>query len=73
VAERGLTLVGVSVANLADELPRQLVLPFEDHDMALDRALDRVRDRFGRRSITRAVVLGVGGPRWSLDVEDLDE
>jgi len=73
VAERGLTLVGVSVANLEDDLPRQLVLPFDDADMALDAALDRVRDRFGRRSITRAVVLGVGGRRWSLDVEDLEE
>jgi DNA polymerase-4 len=71
VAERGLTLVGVSIANLEDDLPRQLVLPFDDADMALDTALDRVRDRFGRRSITRAVVLGVGGRRWSLDVEDL--
>jgi DNA polymerase-4 len=71
VAERGLTLVGVSIANLEDDLPRQLVLQFDDADMALDTALDRVRERFGRRSITRAVVLGVGGRRWSLDVEDL--
>src|SRR5687767_11641457 len=34
VAERGLTLVGVSVANLDDDLPRQLVLSFDDADMA---------------------------------------
>ncbi len=53
VAERGLTLVGVAVANLDDDLPRQLVLPFDDADMALDAALDRVRERFGSRSVTR--------------------
>ena len=73
VAERGLTLLGVSVTNLVDDLPQQLVLPFDDADMALDTALDGVRARFGRRSITRAVVLGIGGRRWSLDVEDLDD
>ena len=73
VAERGLTLVGVSVANLDDDLPRQLILPFDDADMALDTALDRVRERFGSRSVTRAVVLGVRSRRWSIDVEDLDD
>ena len=73
VAERGLTLVGVAVANLDDDLPRQLVLPFDDADMALDAALDRVRERFGSRSVTRAVVLGVRSRRWSVDVEDLDD
>ena len=73
VAERGLTLVGVSVANLDDDLPRQLFLPFDDADMALDTALDRVRERFGSRSVTRAVVLGVRSRRWSIDVEDLDD
>ena len=73
VAERGLTLVGVAVANLDDDLPRQLVLPFDDADMALDAALDRVRERFGSRSVTRAVVLGVRSRRWSIDVEDLDD
>jgi DNA polymerase-4 len=73
VAERGLTLVGVAVANLDDDLPRQLVLPFDDADMALDAALDRVRERFGSRSVTRAVVLGVRSRRWSVDVDDLDD
>jgi DNA polymerase-4 len=73
VAERGLTLVGVSVANLDDDLPRQLILPFDDADMALDTALDRVRERFGSRSVTRAVVLGVRSRRWTIDVEDLDD
>ena len=73
VAEKGLTLVGISVANLSDDLPRQLILPFDDTDMALDTALDRVRERFGSRSVTRAVVLGVRSRRWSIDVEDLDD
>ena len=73
VAEKGLTLVGVAVANLDDDLPRQLVLPFDDADMALDAALDRVRERFGSRSVTRAVVLGVRSRRWSIDVEDLED
>ena len=30
IAEKGLTLVGVSVANLLDEVPMQLVLPFDE-------------------------------------------
>ena len=72
VAERGLTLVGVTVANLDDDLPRQLVLPFAAPDMALDEALDRVRERFGSKSVTRAVVLGVRSRRWSIDFEELE-
>ncbi len=73
VAARGLTLVGVAIANLQDDAPRQLVLPFDDADMTLDAALDRVRERFGSRSVTRAVVLGIRSRRWSVDVEDLDD
>ena len=73
VAERGLTLVGVAIANLDDDAPRQLVLPFDDADMALDTALDRVRERFGSKSVTRAVVLGIRSRRWSVDVEDLED
>jgi DNA polymerase-4 len=55
---RGLTLVGLSVANLEDADPRQLALPFDGHDEeALDEALDAVRERFGATAITRAVLL----------------
>ncbi|HEY6031350.1 MAG TPA: DNA polymerase IV, partial [Gaiellaceae bacterium] len=55
---RGLTLVGISVANLEDADPRQLILPFDGHDEeALDEALDAVRERFGATAITRAVLL----------------
>ena len=56
---RGLTLVGISVANLEDASAVQLVLPFERVDReALDAALDEVRDRYGSAAITRGVLLG---------------
>lgn len=59
IERRGLTLVGVSVANLEDARTVQLVLPFEGVvPEALDAALDHVRDRFGSRAITRGVLLG---------------
>jgi DNA polymerase IV len=72
VAERGLTLIGVSVANLLDDVPIQLVMPFDEADMALDAALDRVRERFGKRAVTRAVLLGLSSRRWSVEFEELD-
>ena len=56
---RGLTLVGVAVANLDDADALQLVLPFERRENeALDAVLDLVRERFGTTAITRAVLLG---------------
>jgi DNA polymerase-4 len=56
---RGLTLVGLSVANLDDDSALQLALPFDRHaGIALDAALDQVRDRFGSAAVTRAVLLG---------------
>ncbi|MFI6096312.1 DNA polymerase IV [Lentzea sp. NPDC051213] len=59
ITSRGITLLGVSLANLQDENPMQLMLPFEDHEPgALDSALDHVRDRFGTSAVTRAVLLG---------------
>jgi DNA polymerase-4 len=59
IDRRGLTLVGLSLSNLADELPFQLQLPFEPGDAApLDAALDEIRDRFGSAAVTRAVLLG---------------
>ena len=55
----GLTLVGLSLANLEDEDRVQLALPFERrHDAALDAAHDQVRERFGATAVTRAVLLG---------------
>jgi DNA polymerase-4 len=59
IDRRGLTLVGVAVANLDDERTMQLMLPFDRHaSIALDEALDEVRDRFGTAAVTRAVLLG---------------
>jgi DNA polymerase-4 len=59
IERRGLTLVGLSVANLDNDDVVQLVLPFEGHSCAaLDVALDEIRDRFGLDAVTRAVLLG---------------
>jgi DNA polymerase-4 len=59
IERRGLTLVGVAVANLEDDGAVQLVLPFDRHSgAALDAALDEVRRRFGSTAVTRAVLLG---------------
>jgi DNA polymerase IV len=57
IAERGLTLLGFSLTNLADVGGVQLVLPL-DRRHGLDAALDDVRERFGSGAITRAVLLG---------------
>ena len=56
--QRGLTLVGVAVANLADRGTLQLALPFGRGGDALDTALDEVRARFGTGAVTRALLLG---------------
>jgi DNA polymerase-4 len=58
IERRGLTLVGVAVANLENDGAVQLALPFDRHTDALDAALDEVRDRFGAEAVTRAVLLG---------------
>jgi DNA polymerase IV len=62
VEERGLTLVGIAVANLDDADAVQLVLPYDRREQeALDAVVDAVRDRFGTSAITRAVLLGRRG------------
>jgi DNA polymerase-4 len=59
IERNGLTLVGVAVANLENDVPAQLVLPFDrSSGGALDAALDEVRARFGPTAVTRAVLLG---------------
>jgi DNA polymerase-4 len=59
IERRGLTLVGVAVANLEDGDVLQLVLPLDRYSgAALDAALDEVRRRFGSTAVTRAVLLG---------------
>jgi DNA polymerase-4 len=59
IRRRGLTLVGVAVANLEDDRFVQLRLPLERRSReALDAAIDDVRDRFGVNAVTRGVLLG---------------
>jgi DNA polymerase-4 len=67
IAERGLTLVGVAVSDLANDDSVQLVLPFPrpgtDIPVAaptavLDATVDAVRERFGKAAIDRAVLIG---------------
>jgi DNA polymerase IV len=59
IERQGLTLIGVAVSGLGDDVPAQLVLPIERRsDDALDAVLDEVRVRFGPAAITRAVLLG---------------
>jgi DNA polymerase-4 len=59
IQAQGLTLIGLSLANLQNSDAIQLALPLDRyHPSALDAALDRVRDRYGSAAITRAVLLG---------------
>jgi DNA polymerase-4 len=59
IEHQGITLVGISVANLDNDDVLQLTLPFEErHRIELDAALDEIRDRFGAKAIVRAVLLG---------------
>jgi len=59
IEQRGLTLVGVAVANLANDDELQLPLPFHPRDeLRLDEAVDDVRDRYGSSALTRALLLG---------------
>ncbi|MET3808187.1 DNA polymerase-4 [Nakamurella sp. UYEF19] len=67
IAERGLTLVGIAVANFdGEDVAEQLELPFEGSvATALDTALDGVRHRFGSAAVTRGVLLG-RDPGWTM-------
>jgi DNA polymerase-4 len=59
ITARGITLLGVSLANLSDEDTIQLMLPFgEQPPGALDATVDRLKNRYGATSVTRAVLLG---------------
>jgi DNA polymerase-4 len=63
IRRRGLTLIGIALANLTDQGPTQLVLPLDRaHD--LDATLDRVRDRFGSGAITRGALVGRDAGVW---------
>jgi DNA polymerase IV len=72
IERRGLTLLGVTVANL-EPGPVQLTLPIECPDeRALDAVLDHLRDRFGSRAVTRATLVGRGS-RFSPSLLPQDE
>jgi DNA polymerase-4 len=59
IARRGITLIGIAVANLETDHGVQLVLPFASAGgLALDTVVDEIRSRFGMDAITRAVLLG---------------
>ncbi len=59
IERQGITLLGVTFANLDDDATIQLALPFyRPRASGLDAALDEVRDRYGPDAITRAVLLG---------------
>ncbi|MEV4516241.1 DNA polymerase IV [Dactylosporangium sp. NPDC049525] len=59
IATRGLTLVGIAVANLDGDGAVQLELPLHARTGGeLDSAMDQVRNRFGSASLTRASLLG---------------
>jgi DNA polymerase-4 len=59
IEQRGLTLIGIAVANLANDRPLQLRLPFDVFsDGALDAALDEIRRRYGSSAVTRGVLVG---------------
>jgi DNA polymerase IV len=59
IRARGITLIGIALANLDDAQFIQPELPFRRGDLGrLDGVLDRVRDRYGPSSITRGVLLG---------------
>jgi len=59
IERQGLTLVGISVANLDDDGAVQLSLPFHGRSgEELDAAIDEVKRRFGATALTRGVLLG---------------
>jgi DNA polymerase-4 len=62
VAERGITLLGLTLTNLGNVRDGvQLALPLEGGPPpALDEVVDRVRERFGPEAVTRAALMGGG-------------
>jgi DNA polymerase-4 len=59
IAERGISLIGISLAELGSTDSLQPELPIDWNESAsLDAVLDTVRDKFGTTSIARAAQLG---------------
>lgn len=68
IEARGITLIGVSLSQLAHSDSVAPELPFDwDEGVRLDTVLDAVRDRFGATSVARAAQLG-RDPGWSTPV-----
>ncbi|WP_169582001.1 MULTISPECIES: DNA polymerase IV [Microbacterium] len=65
IEERGITLLGISLSQLAraDSVPPELPIDWGDGSR-LDGVLDAVRDRFGATAVGRAVQMG-RDPGWS--------
>ncbi|MGH2966422.1 MAG: DNA polymerase IV [Solirubrobacterales bacterium] len=59
IERRGITLIGIALANLDDDGAIQLALPLgRERPGVLDIVVDDIRDRFGSAAITRAVLVG---------------
>jgi DNA polymerase IV len=59
IRSQGITLIGVTFANLDADRAIQIALPFDRPSAySVDAAVDGVRDRFGSTAITRGVLLG---------------
>lgn len=59
IADRGITLLGLTIGALDASGTTQLMLPFDAHQSGvLDTALDEVREKFGSGSVRRGVLLG---------------
>ena len=59
IAERGITLIGISLSQLgrADSIQPELPIDWDEGER-LDTVLDAVRDKFGAASVARAAQLG---------------
>jgi DNA polymerase-4 len=70
IAERGITLIGISLAQLGrvDDLHPELPIEWNDGER-LDAVLDAVHDKFGAASVSRAAQLG-RDPGWSTPLLD---
>ena len=59
IADRGITLIGISLAQLDRANTMQPELPIDWNDGArIDSALDAVRNKFGAAAVTRAALMG---------------
>jgi DNA polymerase-4 len=59
IERQGLTLIGVTITNLVNDLPLQLCLPLDTASgELLDAALDEIRTRYGPTAVTRGILLG---------------